>query len=71
MKGFERYSFVAKVRKTHSVLCTTLVKRRAATEQPALASLESELSDSASFGYLRRRFATVQRRANPFHSAKK
>ena len=37
------------------VLCTTLA------EQPARASLTSELVDSALLGYLRRRFATTQR----------
>ena len=40
-------------------------------EQPSLASLESELSDSASLGYLRRRLGTSRRLANPFIFAKK
>jgi hypothetical protein len=35
-----------------------------------LASLESELSDSASLRYLRRRFATPRRLANPFSPQK-
>ena len=35
-KRFELYSFVAQVRKTHFVLRTALVRRRAATEQLCL-----------------------------------
>ena len=37
------------------VLCTLFAWRQTAEEQPALASLTSELADSASFGYLRLR----------------
>ena len=70
---FEPYSLRAAIAfdAWHFVLCCALRNARGAT---LLASLESELSDSASLRYLRParlRLAAVRRLANPFIFAKK
>ena len=54
----EPYSLAVQVRYAPLVLRTMLGYAEPPREQPALASLESELSDSASLGYLRRRSAS-------------